>query len=284
MESINASDVSTGVALRKAVINGVTYTSVIDWIVYMFDTNKQYAAQKVQRVFERHAELTTMVVMHKFPGARQRDSPCVDVKGLVSIIMKMQATAPKVKQFQDYTADMIARYMGGDTTMIDEVNALNEMRFDLPGDHPLQIFGEYVDERSRARATAIDAYHGQVQAIQGNLATNHLNLHIVSNALVSRSVLGSYPKDFKASIGVKNTVSSRNYMSEAQLKGVALAEVLVAQKARTTENTSKYLADVKDLTDDFFALFEKHNIHGTHCMPALPKPIHVSSNQSDVPL
>jgi hypothetical protein len=60
----------------------------------------------------------------KFKGSGQRETPCVNAKGLVLLLM--QIPGEKAKQFRLAGADILVRYLGGDTTLIGEIEAIND--------------------------------------------------------------------------------------------------------------------------------------------------------------
>ena len=73
----------------------------------------------------------------KFPGSGQRDTPCVNAKGLVLLLM--QIPGEKAKQFRSAGADILVRYLGGDTTLIGEIEAINETHIRNP-ENPASFF------------------------------------------------------------------------------------------------------------------------------------------------
>lgn len=56
---------------------------------------------------------------HKFPGAGQRETPCVNAKGLVKLLMLIPGKL--AQEFRNQTADIMLRYLGGDITLVNEI-------------------------------------------------------------------------------------------------------------------------------------------------------------------
>ena len=79
----------------------------------------------------------------KFPGKGQRETPVVGAKGLVTIMNLLQGE--RAARFRAAEADVLVRYLGGDLTLIGEVQGINETQRQLPADHPARIFGEHVE-------------------------------------------------------------------------------------------------------------------------------------------
>jgi len=94
----------------------------------MFDANKDYASCKIRKLLAKYPEIKKEVVSYQFIGARQRQTPCVDAKGLIAIVMKFNATTEKARQFQACVTDIAARYLEGDLPMREfYMNAMRTM-------------------------------------------------------------------------------------------------------------------------------------------------------------
>lgn len=79
----------------------------------------------------------------KFPGKGQRDTPVVGAKGLVTIMNLLQGE--RAAKFRAAEADVLVRYLGGDLSLIQEVQGIRQAQQQLPQDHPARIFGEQVE-------------------------------------------------------------------------------------------------------------------------------------------
>jgi hypothetical protein len=76
--------------------------------------------------------------MYQFPGARQRETPIADARGVVHIIFFLPG--PRAAAFCYKCSDLIVRYLGGDESLIDEIRQTRVAREQLPGDHLLRVF------------------------------------------------------------------------------------------------------------------------------------------------
>ena len=95
-----------------------------------------------------HNEVLGLTENFKFPGRGQRDTPVTDAKGIVQIIMLLpsRAAAP----IRAKAADVLVRYLGGDSSLVPEIQANRERQEHLAQeqpDHPARIFGEAVESR-----------------------------------------------------------------------------------------------------------------------------------------
>jgi len=88
-------------------------------------------------------------------GARQRDTPVADARGLVTILNLLPGK--KAAEFRAKSADIIVRYLGGDETLIQEIKDIRELQEELRNaepEHPARIFGDTI-ERERQRAPGL---------------------------------------------------------------------------------------------------------------------------------
>ena len=84
----------------------------------------------------------------KFPGERQRETPVADAREIVHIIMLLpcRAAAP----VRAKAAEVLVRYLGGDPSLIPDVQANRERQEHLAReepDNPARIFGEDVESQ-----------------------------------------------------------------------------------------------------------------------------------------
>jgi hypothetical protein len=95
--------------------------------VSVWDVIKMVGEQKdPYKIWERidKTEVRNFCTNLKFKGSGQRETPCVNAKGLVLLLM--QIPGEKAKQFRLAGADILVRYLGGDTTLIGEIEAIND--------------------------------------------------------------------------------------------------------------------------------------------------------------
>lgn len=94
-------------------------------------------------ISQRFPEVVSEINNFKFPGQGQRETPVVGAKGLVTIMNLLQGE--RAARFRAAEADVLVRYLGGDLTLIGEVQGISEAQRQLPADHPARIFGEHVE-------------------------------------------------------------------------------------------------------------------------------------------
>jgi hypothetical protein len=99
--------------------------------VSVYDIIKVAGNQKNPRmVWERLKETYGEEVVSfcdnlKFPGAGQRETPCINAKGLVKLLMWIPGKL--AQEFRSQTADIMIRYLGGDTSLVNEIKYTNEL-------------------------------------------------------------------------------------------------------------------------------------------------------------
>ena len=117
--------------------------SVIDMIHVVCNTRTPENAWRVlERVKVTFGEVSQLLQDFKFPGQGQRDTPVVNARGFVTLINLLPGR--RVALFRLESADIVARYLGGDATLIAEINRNAEIQAALPADHPMAIFGQDV--------------------------------------------------------------------------------------------------------------------------------------------
>ena len=104
------------------------------------------AAQDYRRLLNQYPEVGTNCSNLKFPGRGQRDTPVVDVRGIVEIVMLLPGRhAARVRR---QAAELLCRYLGGDLALVDEVyrnrGFQEQLAVQAPED-PRRLFGEVVE-------------------------------------------------------------------------------------------------------------------------------------------
>ena len=123
--------------------------SIIDVVEAITGQAKNNAGKTLERIKESYPEVSPNWRNFRFPGRGQRNTPIADVRGVVEIIMLLPGhTAARVRR---QAAELLCRWLGGDTAIIDEVCALRGLQEELavqaPED-PLRIFGAAVEASS----------------------------------------------------------------------------------------------------------------------------------------
>lgn len=267
--------------------------SVIDWIVMYTGLNAKSSAQILRRIADDDETVASKLKLLQFPGERQRPTPVAGASDLIYILGKLPSRY--TESFQHERDVLVARYLGGDTSISKEVNSIREAQQQLSvsePDHPIRVFGEaveageignlsnngsssiYVDERNEQRAHAIDEYHEQVNAMQRNPEINQRAIHIKVNAEVSRASLGEYPREFRRRHNLNRRESARSYMDATQLHSVALGATAARNIANANNNqtSAEFTNQVRVMTQRLYYFNQDYGIHGDRNMPRLTTP------------
>ena len=119
--------------------------SVIDLIAVVTKaSNPREAWSGLQRA---HPEVVSQTDSfksdYKFPGRGQNGTPVIDATGAITIINLLPGQF--AASFRAAWASIIVRYLGGDRTLIDEVEANHDQQQQLPDDDPQRFFGQTVE-------------------------------------------------------------------------------------------------------------------------------------------
>ena len=122
--------------------------SVLD-VIKVVTGNQQFRStwHDLQR---SHEEVVGLTNDFKFPGQGQRLTPVTDARGLVTIVNLLPGD--RAARFRAKGADIVVRYLGGDESLVAEIEANRAAQAQLPVDHPARIFGEDVEVRKVALA------------------------------------------------------------------------------------------------------------------------------------
>ena len=121
--------------------------SVLDLISVITGLGTNNARNYWIRFQAAHPEVATESSNFKFPGRGQRETPVIGARGAVEIVMLLPGKA--ADSFRKGTADVIVRFLGGDPRIVDEIAATRILQQQLPGTHPMRIFGETVEAEAR---------------------------------------------------------------------------------------------------------------------------------------
>ena len=118
--------------------------SLVDVVVILTEQASKNAASTIQRLLQAHPDLARKVSQLKFGGrGGNRDSLVPkDLATLIEIIFLLPGrSAAKVRQS---AAQIFVRYLGGDLSLIHEVERMNHVQTFLrenDPEHPLRAFG-----------------------------------------------------------------------------------------------------------------------------------------------
>jgi hypothetical protein len=123
-----------------------TRVSVYDLISAITGQDTGHINTYFTRLCNAHPEVNAMCVLFKFQGQGQRPTPVTDARGMVTIINLLPG--PRAAQFRASSAEILVRYLGGDKTLVDEINRYAELQASTSSDNIVSIFGEAVAKRS----------------------------------------------------------------------------------------------------------------------------------------
>ena len=136
-----------GKKVRKT-IGPPVMVSVYDVMCAITGHDSSVASNEFTRLQQRHPEVRASVTNFKFPGRGQRDTPVTDARGLVMIMNLLPGR--QAAQFRMKAADVLVRYLGGDRTLISEIQRNASAQDALPEDNIGRLFGDAVAQRSQA--------------------------------------------------------------------------------------------------------------------------------------
>ena len=84
---------------------------------------------------------------YTFPGKGRQTTPVVGARGLVTLMNLLKGDS--AARFRAAEADVLVRYLGGDLSLIAEVQGIRQMQEDLPTNDPARIFGEEVEAQQQ---------------------------------------------------------------------------------------------------------------------------------------
>lgn len=105
--------------------------SIYDVFLIMGDTSPP---KTLQRLKERYPEVIDVCHHYKFEGQGQKNTNVTDAKGLVLLLMLLPGR--KAADFRLKAAKILVRYLGGDITLIPEIENINQMQM-----HKSDVFG-----------------------------------------------------------------------------------------------------------------------------------------------
>lgn len=142
VEVVNTGYMINGQRIRKTN-ETPTRISVYDLISAITHMTVKDAFMTFDRLQQRHSDVSTICGNIKFPGQGQRLTPVTDAKGMVMIINLLPGS--NAAKFRSSTAEVLVRYLGGDKTLIDEINSNAEFQQSSEANGSiLGVFGEAV--------------------------------------------------------------------------------------------------------------------------------------------
>ena len=120
--------------------------SVIDVSILVTGKDARKTAQDIGYVKERFPEVAQNLGLYKFQGRRQRETPVANIRGAIELVFLLPGRhAARVRR---EAASLLARYLGGDQTLVDEIcrnRGLQEELAVRSPDDPRRFAGETVE-------------------------------------------------------------------------------------------------------------------------------------------
>lgn len=148
---LNIVDVANGFDVGGKVVRKTLdrppKVSVYDLIEVVTGQEPNAARKAFYNLEGMHPEVAENIRDFKFPGRGQRPTPVTDARGVVTLINLLPGR--RAAEFRAASADVMVRFMGGDVTLIAEIQRNAEAQQALPTDNPARLFGEDVEARVR---------------------------------------------------------------------------------------------------------------------------------------
>jgi hypothetical protein len=136
-----------GMKIRKTAGPPVR-VSVYDVMCAITGNDPRDASRDFNRIRERIPDSMQFWMDFKFPGRRQRDTPVTDARGLVMIMNLLPGR--QAAQFRMKSGDVLVRYLGGDQTLVSEIQRNAAAQGSLPADNIGRLFGDAVAENAQS--------------------------------------------------------------------------------------------------------------------------------------
>ena len=139
------------VKLSEASLNQIRKTndvpprvSVLDVISVIKGCNNGAARVVWKRLNDAHPETLQFCNTYNFhPDGRGSPTPVTTASGIARIIMLLPGKA--AAGLRETASDLLVRYLGGDTTLVEEIYGNRQIQEQLPQNHPARIFSETVE-------------------------------------------------------------------------------------------------------------------------------------------
>lgn len=159
LPAFDIGEISDGYLMQGVKIRRTTDTppkiSVYDILSAVTGQPFEHSHVIFSRLQDAYPELRTKCSEFKFPGRGQRFTPVTNARGFVLIVNLLPGH--RAAQFRMKAADIMVRYLGGDQTLISEIQRNAAGQDALPHDNIGRLFGDAV-----AESTAIVPYDKDV--------------------------------------------------------------------------------------------------------------------------
>ena len=167
--------------------------SVYDVIKAVTGCSPHVAANAAQRLKEAYPEVASEWCHFRFSGRGQRDIPVCEARGAIELIMLLPGRTAAIAR--QSAANVVVRYLGGDTSLVGEVMANRDMQAFLEPEHPASIFGQSVHqgpmphEIEMARNARMQALSAAFQLAQAIDSTSQARLRVEAQKAIDDVLL-----------------------------------------------------------------------------------------------
>ena len=123
--------------------------SVLDVTSAITGLDSGNSSNYYNRLREQFPEVSSSCSLFKFPGRGQRDTPIACVKGVVTIVMLLPGRA--AAHVRKHAASTLARYLGGDLSLVDELAQNHLSQQDLDEGDAFRLCGRAVESEALSR-------------------------------------------------------------------------------------------------------------------------------------
>ena len=124
--------------------------SVLDVIGIVTGHSPTVCSHTLQNLLQNYPEVGPKLSIFKFSGRGQRETHVADAYAITELIMVLPGRA--AGSVRKAAASVLVRYLGGDTSIIDEIAQNHMDQQELDEDHPARIFGQTVESDRVKRA------------------------------------------------------------------------------------------------------------------------------------
>lgn len=146
-------------------LDAVKHVAMIPLVGMITKLERGSATKKFGRLVEEYPDDFKDLKYHKFPGGYQ-ETPVANVQTVVRMIMLLNG--PEAAHFRCGAAQQLVRFLGGDLTLIKEIEATHRIQERLAEEnpnHPLRMFGEEVEQQQskRQKITEEDIHDAEME-------------------------------------------------------------------------------------------------------------------------
>jgi hypothetical protein len=167
-------------------------------------------------------------------GGCRKPTPVADARGIVQLVWAL----PGKSDFRRQCADVCVRYLGGDTTLVDEIfknRAAQEVLAREDPEHPARVFGEAVESEAIKRKreelvhSELDVQIMRALADRAEEETRYKRARV--SAILELHASANLELDDRARLQLRDLVGSVT-AAEPQIKEICIREFLLAKKIR----------------------------------------------------